>query len=104
MQRAVHLFLLSALLLVAAPAEDRLAQARHLNNQAAEFYARGQLEAAEPLYRAALAQSAEEPILAATISTNLGALYKRLDRYTDAERLYQRALDLRRQWLPPTRP
>lgn len=104
MQRAVHLILLSALLLAIAPAEDRLAQARHLNNQAAELYTRGQLEAAEPLYRAALTQSAGEPVLAATISTNLGALYKRLDRYTDAERLYRQALDLRRQWLPPTRP
>lgn len=104
MQRAVHLILLSALLLAIAPAEDRLAQARHLNNQAAELYTRGQLEAAEPLYRAALTQSAREPILGATISTNLGALYKRLDRYTDAERLYQQALDLRRRWLPPTRP
>ena len=104
MQRAVHLILLSALLLVAARAEDRLAQARQLNNQAAGLYARGQLEAAEPLYRAALAQSAGAPILAATISTNLGALCKRLDRYTDAEKLYQQALDLRRQSLPRTRP
>ena len=82
-------------------AEDSLTEAKRLNNEAARLYSAGQLEAAERLYHAALAVRPIDDITVAKITSNLAALYKRQDRYADAEALYQRVLDLRRkQWGP----
>jgi tetratricopeptide (TPR) repeat protein len=87
-----------------AGAQDPFGEARRRNNDAAALYAEGRFDAAEPLYRAALALSAHDPLTAATIASNLGALYKRLNRFAEAEQMYTRALDLRRKRLPSLRP
>ena len=87
-----------------ACAEDSLTEAKRLNNEAARLYALGQFEAAERLYNAALAARLIDDIIVAKITSNLAALYKRQDRYADAEALYQRVVDLRRKRLGPAHP
>ena len=87
-----------------AVAQDPSGAARRLNNQAAALSAQGEFDAAERLFRAALALCAHDDLMTADVASNLGALCKRLNRYPEAEQLYRRALDLRRQRLPSLRP
>jgi len=87
-----------------AAAQGPLHEARRLNNDAAALYAQGNIEAAERLYRAALTLSANDHLLAATMASNLGALYKQSNRLLEAEQQYKQALDLRRQSLTSVRP
>ena len=87
-----------------AAAQGSFHEARRLNNDAAVFYADGKFDDAERLYRAALALSANDPVLAATVASNLGALYKRSNRFPEAEQQYRHALAVRRQHLTPARP
>src|SRR5690242_3430627 len=84
----------------AAFAQDKFNEVRRLNNDAAALYARGELDSAERLYRAALVDAAGDGLTAANVASNLGALYKRENRYADAERMYRRALELRRERAP----
>lgn len=102
--RGPHLAALWVASVTFAVAQDRSDEARRLNNGAAPLYAEGNLDAAEQHYRAALTMSANDPVQAATIANNLGALYKRLNRYREAEQMYRHALDLRRLALPSVRP
>jgi tetratricopeptide (TPR) repeat protein len=101
---AHHLAALFVCFVIAAGAQDSSSEARRMNNEAAALYAAGKFEAAGRLYRAALALQPGDPLIVAAIAGNLGALYKRQNRYAEAERMYQEALDLRRKWLPLTRP
>ncbi len=85
-------------------AETPAAEATRLNNEGARLYAGQHFAEAERLYRAALALETRDDLRAAIIAGNLGTLYKRLDRYADAERSYKQALELRRRALPPNQP
>jgi tetratricopeptide (TPR) repeat protein len=85
---------------IAALGQDKFNEAPRLNNDGAALYARGELDAAEHLYRAALVDSVGDDLTTANIASNLGALYKRENRYSDAERMYRRALELRRRRAP----
>jgi tetratricopeptide (TPR) repeat protein len=85
---------------MAALGQDKFNEASRLNNDAAALYSRGELDAAEHLFRAALVDAAGDDLTTATIASNLGVLYKRENRYSDAERMYRQALELRRQRAP----
>ncbi len=87
-----------------AGAQGPSSEARRLNNDAAVLYAEGKLDAAEHRYQAGLRFAANDDLTASGIATNLGALYKRLNRFQEAEQMYKRALDLRRRRLPALRP
>src|SRR5262249_8209286 len=103
LKQALHLPGFLAYLVIAV-AEEPPSDARRLNNDAANLYKEGKFDDSERLYRAALALAPEEGLTVAKISTNLGLLYERQDRYTEAESMYKQALELRRKLLPATRP
>ncbi len=84
-------------------AETPLAEATRLNNQAARFYAEEKFAEAERVYLAALAIHCDDGLAVASIASNLGALYRHLDRYEESERRFRQALDLRRKLLAPER-
>ena len=87
-----------------AAAQGSFNEARRLNNDAAALYADGKFDDAERLYHAALAVIGNDHVTAATIASNLAALYKRSNRLPEAEQQYRQALDLRRRHLPSVRP
>lgn len=87
-----------------AAAQSAGSEARRLNNNAAVLYEQGKFDEAEQLYHVALALSADDRLTAATIASNLGALYKRSNRLPEAEQQYRQALDLRRRHLTQARP
>jgi tetratricopeptide (TPR) repeat protein len=57
--------------------------------------------AAEQLLLAALRGPSDDDLARATIANNLAELYRRQDRYSDAEALYRAALQWRQKTLPP---
>jgi len=100
---AVTSAVISALLFSGlAVAEDPLATATKLNNQALALTEQGRFLDAENLYRSALAVKSCDDLNRATIATNLAWLYERLDRYPEAEKSLRRALQWRQKSLPPT--
>ncbi len=84
----------------AADLPQTLDQAIARNNQAVRLAREGQDAEAESLYRSALEGAKEDEIASARIATNLGELYRREDRYSDAERMFHQALLWRRKNLP----
>jgi tetratricopeptide (TPR) repeat protein len=84
-----------------ALAEDSLATATKLNNQAFDLAHEGRLKDAENLYRSALAIEPYDDLARARIANNLAWLYERQDRYPEAEQLFHRALLWRQKNLPP---
>jgi tetratricopeptide (TPR) repeat protein len=98
----VRACLLAMLSISVVPAQIArpLAEAIARNNQAVELTRAGRDTEAERLYRAALEESREDEIASARIATNLGELYRRQDRYRDAERMFHSALEWRRKNLP----
>ena len=97
-QRAV---LLMALLSTPMLADNALLEATRLNNEAVRLANAQKYEAAERLYRNALALDSVDTPTRATIYSNLAAVYRRMDCMSDAEQMYRRALELRRQIFPP---
>src|SRR5690242_3494023 len=87
-----------------AVAQGAFNEARRLNNDAAALYAEGKFDAAEQAYQAALSFAANDHLTAAAIASNLGALYKRTNRFQEAEQMYKHALQWRRKLLPAVRP
>src|SRR2546427_4057133 len=99
--------LLSAGLVLAPPsialaqasrADDELAEARRLNQDAAALYSSGKFPEATPLVQRALAiqekaLGVEHPDVAASLD-NLAGLYRAQGKYREAERLYRRALTI----------
>ena len=79
-----------------------------MNNLAALLYSKGDYEAAEPLYRHALAiaEKAFGPndLHTATTLNNLAELLSAKGDYTGAERLYRRALGIAEKTLGPEDP
>ena len=101
LERAIRLaVVLSGL----APAQQPPTEVTRLNNEAVRLGDEGKYEESERAYRAALAIKLEDDLTRAKIDGNLAGLYKSLDRYADAERMYRRALELRRKNLPPASP
>ncbi len=93
--------IISALLFSAfAFAQDPLAAAAKLNNQAQALADQGRLQDAEELYRSALAVKCDD-LSRAKIANNLAWLYRRQDRYPEAEKTLRRALQWRQKNLPP---
>lgn len=86
--------------LAAADIPPPLRQAIARNNQAVQLTRDGRDAEAESLYRAALEGAKQDEIASARIATNLGELYRRQDRYSDAERMFHSALEWRRKNLP----
>jgi len=82
-------------------AQDPLATAAKLNNEAMALANQGRLQDAEDLYRSALAVNCND-LSRAKIANNLAWLYRRQDRYADAEKVLRRALQWREKNLPPT--
>ena len=82
-------------------AQDPLAAAAKLNNQAQALAAQGRLPEAEEMYRLALAVKCDD-LSHAKIANNLAWLYRRLDRYADAETMLRRVLQWRQKSLPPS--
>jgi len=81
-------------------AQDPLAAATKLNNQAQELAGQGRLQDAEEMYRSALDVKCDD-LSRAKIANNLAWLYRREDRYADAEKTLRRALQWRQKNLPP---
>lgn len=81
---------------IPAPLQDAISQ----NNRAVQLVRAGRDAEAERLYRAALAGAKQDEIARARIATNLGELYRRQDRYSDAEHMFRSALEWRRKNLP----
>jgi tetratricopeptide (TPR) repeat protein len=79
-----------------------LSEAVARNNEAVRLVAAGKDAEAEALYRAALDARYDDDLTRAKIANNLAALYERLDRYRDAERLFYSALQWRQKTLPAT--
>lgn len=69
------------------------------NNLAIELVQQGRAEEAESKFRAALG-AADDELNRAKIAGNLAELYRREDRFRDAEQLYRSALLLRQKNLP----
>src|SRR5262245_33459081 len=84
--------LLIVSVLAGAPAADQL------NNEAARLHERGNYDAAEKLYRAAIAAWGTEGRAssekAAITVTNLATLYRQRGRYAEAAPLFERALHI----------
>lgn len=87
-----------------AAAQVTTDEASRLNDEAIRLSNAGKYEDAERSYRAALALASQDNLATASLCTNLAKLYQGLDRFTDAEALYRRALELRRKSLPPASP
>jgi tetratricopeptide (TPR) repeat protein len=69
------------------------------NNEALQLVREGRDKEAEELYRAAWAAS-DDDLTRAKIASNLGELYRRQDRYSEAEHMYRSALQWRQKNLP----
>jgi tetratricopeptide (TPR) repeat protein len=74
------------------------------NNAAVRLAAEGRDAEAEQSYRAALAARYDDDLVRANIASNLAALYRRQDRYRDAERMFRSALEWRQKNLPSASP
>jgi tetratricopeptide (TPR) repeat protein len=87
-----------------AHAEDAtkgmISEAVVLNNQAVAMMAEGRYPQAEQLYQAALHVKSAGDLTRAKIAYNLASLYKRQDRYLEAERILHNALEWRQKNLP----
>jgi tetratricopeptide (TPR) repeat protein len=70
------------------------------NNEAVRLSQEGRRAEAEQAYRAALEIKFDDDLVRAKIANNLATFYQRLDRYSDAERMFRLALDLRQKNLP----
>jgi tetratricopeptide (TPR) repeat protein len=81
-------------------AEDATDKAVRLNNTALAVAKEGRFEEAEDLFRSALAAKADD-LTRAKIGNNLAWLYRRQDRYVDAEEALRRVLQWRQRSLPP---
>src|SRR3989441_1756409 len=106
--------LLSAGLVLALPsialaqasrADDELAEARRLNQEAETLYTSGKFLEAIPLAQRALAiqekaLGSEHPDVAASLD-NLAGLYRAQGKYREAEQLYRRALAIGGKALAP---
>jgi TonB family protein len=83
-------------------------EARKLNAQAVALYKEGKYEEAIKLQKQALAmwekELGKEHKLIATGSTNLGEMYKALNRYGEAAGAYRRALKVEEKLLGPEHP
>lgn len=77
-----------------------LAEAIAQNNRAIQLMREGRDSEAETLYRAALEGAKEDQMASARIASNLGELYRRQDRYRDAEHMFHAALEWRLKNLP----
>jgi tetratricopeptide (TPR) repeat protein len=93
---------LSLLLAGMAWAQDPLDKATKLNNQALALTQEGRFQDAESLYRSALAIESGNELDRAKIADHLARLYRRQDRYPEAEQAFRRALQWRQKNLPPT--
>lgn len=69
------------------------------NNQGIQLAQQGRAEEAESKFRAALG-AADDELSRAKIAGNLAGLYRREDRFSEAEQLYRSALLLRQKNLP----
>ena len=81
-------------------AQDPLATVTKLNNEAKVLADQGRLQDAEEMYRSALAVKCDD-LSRAKIANNLAWLYRRQDRYPEAEKTLRRALQWRQKNLPP---
>ncbi|MGP0074311.1 MAG: tetratricopeptide repeat protein [Bryobacteraceae bacterium] len=70
------------------------------NNRALRLAREGRLKEAENLLCAALVAASDDDLIRAKIARNLGELYRRQDRFSEAEGMYRSALELRRKNLP----
>src|SRR5947209_14461727 len=91
----------SIVLAQASRADDELAEARRLNQEAATLYSSGKFPEAIALVQRALviqekALGPEHPAVA-TILNNLAGLYRAQGKYAEAEPLYRRALAIEEQ-------
>src|SRR5438445_9265383 len=92
----------------ASRADDELAEARRLNQEAATLYSSGKLVEAIPLVQRALAiqekaLGPEHPDVAASLD-GLAGLDRAQGNYREAERLYRRELAIREKALGPEHP
>lgn len=85
----------------AAEMPSIVSEAVQQNNEALQLVHQGRDSEAEAKYRAALAADCDD-LTRAKIAGNLAELYRRQDRYTEAERLYRSALEWRKKNLSPT--
>jgi len=94
--------ILLAVFIAAASAQtpSSLREAAARNNLAIQRMQEGRNEEAEALYRGALEAARNDDVASAKIANNLGELYRRLDRYPDAERMFRAALEWRQKALP----
>jgi tetratricopeptide (TPR) repeat protein len=86
--------------MLAAEIPQRIREAILQNNRAVDLSHAGRPVEAEPLFSAALDGAKEDQILSARIATNLGELYRKEDRFSDADRMFRLALKWRRMNLP----
>lgn len=86
----------SALAQIPRPLAEAIAQ----NNRAIQLVREGREAEAETLYRAALEGAKQDEMASARIASNLGELYRRQDRYSEAERMFHSALEWRQKNLP----
>jgi tetratricopeptide (TPR) repeat protein len=70
------------------------------NNEAVRLSHEGRSAEAEQAYRAALETPFDDGLVRAKIANNLATFYQRLDRYSEAERMFRLALELRQKNLP----
>ncbi len=92
--------LLAMLVSGTAWAQNHLAEAVARNNEAVRLAGEGNVGEAEKLYLAALQDAYVDDLTRAKIANNLGDLYQRQDRFRDAERMFQCALQWRQKNLP----
>ena len=83
-----------------APDRVSASSAAVRNNQALRLATEGRLKEAEDLLCAVLAAASDDDLVRAKIASNLGELYRREDRYSEAEHMYRSALELRQKKLP----
>lgn len=70
------------------------------NNEGVRLSGEGRDTEAEKLYLAALGAGYDDDLTRAKIASNLAVLYRRQDRYRDAELMFRRALEWRQKNLP----
>jgi tetratricopeptide (TPR) repeat protein len=80
--------------------QDPLSEAVARNNEAVRLSGEGREAEAEKLYLAALGDGYDADLVRAKIANNLAALYRRQDRYQDAERMFRCILQWRQKNLP----
>ena len=93
--------ILLMLFIAVAPAQASAADARTNNIEAIRLVEGGQYAEAERMFRRALEASHDDELTRAKIAQNLGSLFQRQDRYREAETMFQSALLLRQNNLPP---